>query len=147
MYAWNTLCDTKFWSLWSLLELETLIHTCHSIYSPRWPQYIFITILLLSFIINLSSSRLSSSAFSSPSLISSSSLQKIASIQNCAKPDETSVQFFYINISFTFLKSRSYGWQGSCKRCGWDGNLGQLVKFSSQQMGYSQIKGAKSGYN
>lgn len=51
------------------------------------------------------------------SLLSPSSLRKIASIQSCAKPAQTWVQFFYMNISFTFFKSWSYGWQDSCKHC------------------------------
>lgn len=57
-------------------------------------------------------------------LISSSSFQKIASIQSCAKPAQTSVQFFYMNISFTFFKSGSYGWRRSCKHCWWKVSLG-----------------------
>lgn len=68
-YACDTVCDTELWSLWSLYELKTLIHFCHSIYSPWWPPSIFIIILLLSFIIGLPSSHLSNAVFSSPSYL------------------------------------------------------------------------------
>ena len=56
-----------------------------------------------------------SPALSHLPLISSSSLQKIASMHIAAKPAQTSVQFFYMNISFTFLNFFLSCKQSSCK--------------------------------
>lgn len=112
----QTLMVSLFQSLWSLPELQTLIHFCHSTCFLWWPPSIFIIILLLSFIMSFPSTHFSKAVFFisllSPPHLTTRQSECTTTLSRLKLQSCSLTWIFHLR----FQKWSSHRWQGSCKQ-------------------------------